>query len=72
MAKKRKKTARKRAAASNPVAPAPLTRFQSDLVTRGEAAELENHGTLPQTATHAIIKKSDGTVQFKRDKFKLA
>jgi len=40
-------------------------------LARGEAAEPGKDGKLPRKATHAIIKKQDGTLKFKRDKFKL-
>jgi hypothetical protein len=71
MATKRKKVSRKRGALPTPAQVSNLSRFQSDLLTRGEAAEPGKDGKLPRKATHAIIKKKDGTLEFKRDKFKL-
>jgi hypothetical protein len=46
-------------------------RFKKDLETRGEAVELTPDGKLPLNATHAIIKKPDGTREFKRGRFSL-
>ena len=71
MATKRKKASRKSGANPTPTQVSTLSRFQSDLLTRGEAAEPGKDGKLPRKATHAIIKKKDGTLEFKRDKFKL-
>lgn len=71
MATKRKKPVRKRAAAKTPKKAPALTRFEADLLVRGEAEEPTADGTLSRGATHAIVKKPDGTVEFKRDKFKL-
>jgi hypothetical protein len=71
MKAKSKKAPRKRAAVSTPTEVPALSRFESDLLTRGEAAEPAPDGKLPLEATHAIIKKPDGTRVFKRDKFKL-
>ena len=71
MATKRKKALKNCGANPTPTQVSTLTRFQSDLLTRGEAAEPGKDGKLPRKATHAIIKKQDGTLKFKRDKFKL-
>jgi hypothetical protein len=71
MKAKSRKTPRKKAAVSTPAETSAQVRFQSDLVTRGEAAEPGPDGKLPRQATHAVIKKRDGTRAFKRDKFKL-
>jgi hypothetical protein len=71
METKRKTTSRKRGALPTPTQVSTLSRFQSDLLTRGEAAEPRKDGKLSRKATHAIIKKKDGSLEFKRDKFKL-
>ncbi len=48
------------------------SRFVSDLLVRGEAAELTKDGKLPLQATHVIQKKNpDGSVEVKRARFKL-
>jgi hypothetical protein len=46
-------------------------RFTSDLLIRGEAAKPDAGGKLPAGATHAIVKKSDGTQVLKRARYKL-
>jgi len=52
--------------------PAADPRFVSDLLVRGEAAELTKDGKLPLQATHIIQKKNpDGSVEVKRARFKL-
>ncbi len=52
-------------------AAAASSRFESDLLTRGEAAEVPPGGKLPKGATHGIVKKPDGTRQLKRGRFSL-
>ena len=46
-------------------------RFEADLLERGEAQELTPEGKLPPGATHAIVKKPDGTRGVKRGRFSL-
>jgi len=47
-------------------------RFVSDLLVRGEAAELTDDGRLPLQATHVIQKKNPGgSVEVKRARYKL-
>jgi hypothetical protein len=67
-----KKSPAKNAPASTPNDASVASRFRKDLETRGEAAELTADGKLPLNATHAIIKKPDGTRELKRARFKLA
>jgi hypothetical protein len=73
MPTKRKNAARKRRVNPTPTPTdvSSLPRFESDLLTRGEAAEPGKDGKLPRKATHAVVKKKDGTLEFKRDKFKM-
>jgi hypothetical protein len=71
MAAKPRKTSRERPSSPAQSQTGDLSKFQSDLVTRGEAAEPGPDGKLPRKATHAIIKKPGGAPEFKRDKFKL-
>jgi hypothetical protein len=66
-----KKVPRKRAAVSTPKDAAASSRFEADLITRGEAAELTPEGKLPQGATHAIVKNPDGSRKLKRVRFSL-
>ena len=66
-----KKLPEKCAPASTPAERTAKSRFEEDLETRGEAAELTADGKLPLQATHAIIKKPDGTRQLKRGRVKL-
>lgn len=80
MAKKLKKTSTglsKKTPKGKPAAPAEAPvpsdpRFVNDLLTRGEAAELDEKGKLPLAATHVIKKKNDdGSVEVKRARYKL-
>ncbi len=82
MAKKVKKTSTgqsKKKAKAKPAPSQPETeptpsdpRFVNDLLTRGEAAELDKDGKLPLPATHVIKKKNpDGSVEVRRARFKL-
>jgi hypothetical protein len=68
---KTKKPPEKCAPASTPDDTAAASRFQKDLEERGEAAELTSDGKLPLKATHAIVKKPDGTKELKRARYKL-
>jgi hypothetical protein len=78
----KKKTSRNKKAVvqPGPVTPAPdgvqatdQARFVNDLLIRGEAAELTPDGKLPLEATHVIQKRnSDGSVEVKRARYKLA
>ena len=68
------KTGRKKARGKPiavPAVPDAGDRFRKDLVTREEAAELTPDGKLPLKATHAIIKKPDGSTELKRARYKL-
>jgi len=56
---------------STPEADAASERFRADLKTRGEAVELTPDGKLPLNATHAIVKKADGTTTVKRGRYNL-
>jgi hypothetical protein len=47
------------------------SRFESDILTRGEAAEPLEDGTLPPGVTHALVKQPDGTFKLKRVRFNL-
>ena len=70
--KPRKKKASKKSAAARTAAGAPeLTRYESDVLIRGEAAELTAQGKLPTHATHAKIKGPGGGVRLKRARYKL-
>ena len=73
MKSKARKVPQKRKAASTPKDAADNAQgaFEKGVMTRGEAAELTPEGKLPQNATHAIIKKADGTRVLKRARFKL-
>jgi hypothetical protein len=71
MKPKTKKVTRKKAAVPTPADASPSSRFEADLLTRGEAVELSPDGKLPAGATHAIVKKPDGTRQLKRGRFTL-
>jgi hypothetical protein len=66
-----KKKSQECAPISTPEEVAASARFQRDLETRGEATELTAEGKLPPKATHAIIKKPDGTRSIKRGRFTL-
>jgi hypothetical protein len=67
-----KKLAKKRVHVPTPKVNDPSARFANDLETRGEAVELAVGQKLPPGATHALIKKPDGTVVLKRGRFTLA
>jgi len=56
---------------STPEEKAASERFLADLKTRGEAVELTPDGKLPLDATHAIVKKEDGTTTVKRGRYNL-
>ncbi|HEY1341277.1 MAG TPA: hypothetical protein VGF59_27395 [Bryobacteraceae bacterium] len=73
MKTKARKKPQKRKAASTPKDAAPDAQgaFEKGIMTRAEAAELTPEGKLPQHATHAILKKADGTRVLKRARFKL-
>ena len=71
MKSKAKKVPQKRAAVSTPEDAVADPKFLSDLETRGEVAELTPEGKLPKGATHAKIKKPDGTVVVKRGRYNL-
>ena len=46
-------------------------RYEADLVTRGEAQQLDDQGKLPLDATHAIVgKDKDGKPTIRRARFK--
>jgi hypothetical protein len=45
-------------------------RFVQDVLVRGDAAERTKDGGVPQHATHAIKRKSDGSVDVERVRFK--
>jgi hypothetical protein len=46
-------------------------RYRDDLLTRGEAQELDKHGNLPLEATHAIVgKDKDGKPIVRRARLK--
>jgi polyhydroxyalkanoate synthesis regulator phasin len=46
-------------------------RFVTDLLIRGEAAERDSAGKVPQQATHAVKKVNrDGSVEVERVRFK--
>jgi len=46
-------------------------RFVRDVVVRGEAAKPDKDGTLPLSATHAIVReRPDGTIEVERARFK--
>jgi hypothetical protein len=65
------KPTRKPAAGNCEPTSTPDPRFRQDAETRGEAVELTPDGKLPLGATHAIIKKGDGTTTIKRGRFNL-
>jgi hypothetical protein len=69
MRARNKKVSPQKAASTPAGAPEP-SRFETDLLTRGEAMELTPDGKLPLEATHAIVKKPDGTRTIKRVRFK--
>jgi hypothetical protein len=66
---KPKKTTRKSVRRTKAKGDETNKRFESDLLVRGEAAELDSEGKLPKEATHAIIKSPDGDT-VKRARFK--
>jgi hypothetical protein len=47
-------------------------RFVQDLLVRGDAAERNKDGSVPQQATHAVKRKHpDGSVEVERVRFKI-
>lgn len=49
----------------------PSKRFVADLLIRGEVAERDSEGKVPQQATHAVKKVNrDGSVEVERVRFK--
>lgn len=71
MKPKTKNLPEKQADAPTPEEAAAESRFEQDLENRGEAAELTADGKLPRQATHAIVRKPDGTRALKRGRFRL-
>jgi hypothetical protein len=71
--KSRQKKAAVATAPSGDVAAA-AQKFNRDLLIRGDAAPLDEHGKLPLTATHEVVKdkETDGsTAKIVRRRFKM-
>jgi hypothetical protein len=46
-------------------------KFNRDLLTRGDAAALDENGNLPLEATHEIVKTSKDSTVLQRRRFKM-